>query len=134
MTALTGTSANDVKTADEILARKIAEVRSKFLQAHALTASRLIGQHHLSDECCPFIELWSIHIHAMSGTLIPRQVRSFYLLSLITLLSSALSMMWMNLTIVNSLVATAIFSAISVHAFITLRDTSEEFHVRQDVG
>mmetsp|Transcript_5107 Transcript_5107/g.15576 ORF Transcript_5107/g.15576 Transcript_5107/m.15576 type:complete len:507 (+) Transcript_5107:157-1677(+) len=80
MTALTGTSANDVKTADEILARKIAEVRS------------------------------------------------FYLLSLITLLSSALSMMWMNLTIVNSLVATAIFSAISVHAFITLRDTSEEFH------
>jgi len=79
MTALTGTSAGDVKTADEILERRINEVRS------------------------------------------------YYLLSLVMLLISALSMVWMNCTGSNSTIATVIFVTVSLHAVHTLRDTSAEF-------
>mmetsp|Transcript_26433 Transcript_26433/g.84728 ORF Transcript_26433/g.84728 Transcript_26433/m.84728 type:complete len:464 (+) Transcript_26433:162-1553(+) len=79
MTALTGTSAGDVKTADEILERRINEVRS------------------------------------------------YYLLSLVMLLTSALSMVWMNCTGSNSTIATVIFVTVSLHAVRTLRDTSAEF-------
>ncbi|EOD09440.1 hypothetical protein EMIHUDRAFT_448361 [Emiliania huxleyi CCMP1516] len=79
MTALTGHSAYDVKTADEILERRI------------------------------------------------NQVRSFYLLALVTLLVSALSMVWMNCTHWNSLISTVIFAVVVVHAVHTLRETSAEF-------
>jgi len=46
------------------------------------------------------------------------QVRSFYLLSLVMLLISALSMMWMNLTEINSLIATGIFIAATLLALL----------------
>lgn len=55
------------------------------------------------------------------------QVRSFYLLALVTLLVSALSMVWMNCTHWNSLISTVIFAVVVVHAVHTLRETSAEF-------